>query len=401
MKPAPSTLSLLIFAAATHFLVDTVAGMLNPLWPRLDAHYALAGWQSAGVFFIWQLSTSLSQFWFGLYGDRFHARWLLWAGPLAAVVCLGCIGLTHSPSLLAALLTVAGLGVAAYHPEAAALAGNCGPEHRSRAISIFMMGGFLGQAAGPITSGSLVDALGLGGMTWSLVAGLVAAGLMVPLARGVLSQPPPARRRPARLSEMLEGQSGVIGLVMLIGSLRIVAAGGIPVLTGYLLQERGASGGQTGLVQSAFMLGIGLGGLACAVVVRRHQERLILWLCPLVVAPVVAAIPWASGWVLLAASGLSGLLLGISLPVLISFGQQLMPHSQRIASSLTMGVSWGVGGGVVSLILAISKYAGDFQPAFVVFAIASAVSSVLCFWLPPAFESAGEQFSMAETSAAT
>src|SRR5262245_25777858 len=401
MKPAPSMLSLLIFAAATHFLVDAVAGMLNPLWPRLDAHYDLAGWQSAAVFFIWQLSASLSQFWFGLYGDRFHARWLLWAGPLAAVVSLGCIGLTHSPSLLALLLMVAGLGVAAYHPEAAALAGNCGPEHRSRAISIFMVGGFLGQAAGPITSGSLVDALGLGGMTWSLIAGLVAAALMAPLARAVLHQPAAKRGRPARLGAILQQHSGAILLVMLIGSLRIIAAGGIPVLTGYLLETRGANAGQTGLVQSAFMLGIGLGGLACAVVVRRHQERLLLWLCPLVVAPVVATIPWASGAMLLAAAALSGLLLGISLPVLISYGQQLMPHSQRIASSLTMGVSWGVGGGIVSLILAISKYAGDYQLPFVVFALASAVSSVLCFWLPPAGEPVtSEQLAIAETAAA-
>src|SRR5687767_11458250 len=50
-------LSLLIFAAAMHFLVDTVAGMLNPLWPRLDAHYRLAGWESAALFFLWQMTT--------------------------------------------------------------------------------------------------------------------------------------------------------------------------------------------------------------------------------------------------------------------------------------------------------------------------------------------------------
>src|SRR4029453_14547350 len=132
MKPASSMLPLLVFAAASHFLVDTVAGTLNPLWPRLDVHYRLAGWESAGLFFLWQMTTSVSQFWFGLYGDRFHARWLIWAGPLAAIVCLGGIGLTQSPVALAALLSVGGLGIAAYHPEAAALAGGCAPEHRSR-----------------------------------------------------------------------------------------------------------------------------------------------------------------------------------------------------------------------------------------------------------------------------
>ena len=59
-----------------------------------------------------------------------------------------------------------------------------------------------------------------------------------------------------------------------------------------------------------------------------------------------------------------------------------MPDSPRIASSITMGVSWGVGGGVVSIILFICKYGGRFEPAFAAFAAATLASSVLCVWLP-------------------
>ena len=380
--PGSRLLSLLVFAAAMHFLVDTVAGMLNPLWPRLDAHYRLAGWESAGMFFLWQMTTSLSQLGFGLYGDRFQARWLIWAGPLAAIVCLGSIGLTQSPLILAVLLSVAGLGIAAYHPEAAALAGSCAPEHRSRAMSIFIMGGFLGQAVGPIYSGNLVDALGLKGMAWNIGAGLLAAALLVPISRGLLSQKESTFRPAAPLHEAVSGKLASLLLVLVIGSLRIIAAGGIPVLLSYLLESRGASAAETGGVQSAFMLGIGLGGLACATFIRHHHERVILWLCPLAVAPVVLVIPWAGGQSLLGAVWLSGLLIGISLPVLISYGQQLMPDSQRIASSITMGVSWGLGGGIVSIVLATCRYTGRYELAFVVFAVATAVSSLLCIWLP-------------------
>src|SRR5688572_12665581 len=201
--PGSRLLSLLVFAAAMHFLVDTVAGMLNPLWPRLDSHYRLAGWESAALFFLWQMTTSLSQLGFGLYGDRFQARWLIWAGPLAAIICLGCIGLTHSPLILAVLLSIAGLGIAAYHPEAAALAGSCSPEHRSRAMSIFITGGFLGQATGPIYSGNLVDWLGLPGMSWNIAAGLLAAALLVPLSRGLISSHDSTYRSGASVSDAL------------------------------------------------------------------------------------------------------------------------------------------------------------------------------------------------------
>lgn len=382
MKPAPTVLSLLIFAAATHFLVDTAAGTLNPLWPRLDAHYHLVAWQSAALFFLWQMTTSVSQFWFGWFGDRFHARWLLWVGPLAAITGLSCIGLTESPLVLATLLTFAGLGIAAYHPEAAALAGGCAPEHRSRAMSIFTTGGFLGQATGPIYSGSLVDRLGLPGMTWSILVGLLAAAVLVPLGRGALHQPAPQLHRAVSFRDAIRGRGASLLLVLLIGSLRIVAAGGVPVLLGYLLQAREANAAQTGGVQSAFMLGIGLGGLACATLVQHQHERLILWLCPLVVAPVLVTIPLAGGVPLVGAVALAGLLLGISMPVLISYGQQLMPDRQRMASSITMGVSWGLGGAMVSMVLATCKYAERFEPAFAVFALATAISSLLCVWLP-------------------
>lgn len=382
MKPPSALWSLLFFAAALHCLVDLTAGSLNPLWPRLDAHYGLYPWQSAGLFFLWQMTTSISQFFFGLYGDRFNARWLLWAGPVAAIVCLGSIGLTKSPFVLAQLLIISGLGIAAFHPEAAALAGSCAPESRSRAMSIFTMGGFIGQAIGPVYSGSVVDALGMRGLAWGILGGLLAAALLAPLGLRVLSVPARETAPPVKLTEIFRGRVWSLFLILAIGSLRIIAAAGVPVLLGYLLTARGGTASETGLVQSAFMLGIGLGGLACATLLQRRHERAILWLCPLLATPILLATPWTGGLLLAVLASLSGLLLGISLPVLISYGQELMPNSQRIASSITMGVSWGIGGGAVSVILAVCQYEGHFEPAFAVFAVATALSSVLCIWLP-------------------
>lgn len=382
MKSSPTLLALLIFAAATHCLVDLVGGTLNPLWPRLQTQFQLSGWENAALFFVWQLTTSLSQFVFGLYGDRFHSRWLLWAGPLAAVVCLGSIGLTSSPLVLAGLLIAGGLGIAAYHPEAAALAGSSAPEHRSRAMSVFIMGGFIGQAIGPIYSGAVVDHFGLVGLSWGIAGGLALCLLLIPLGRSMLSAPAIRKDKPQSLAQLFRGRKQSLLLVLVIGSLRIVAASGVPVMIGYLLAARNADATQTGIVQSAFMLGIGLGGLACAALLRAHHERLILWLCPLLVVPVLLAIPALGGAVLAAVVCLSGILLGVSLPVLISFGQQLMPGSPRIASSITMGVSWGVGGGIVSIILAACQFAGRFDIAFHVMAVAATASSVLCIWLP-------------------
>jgi MFS transporter, FSR family, fosmidomycin resistance protein len=381
MKPA-SMLPLLFFLAATHLVVDLVAGTLNPLWPQFKDHYHLAGWQTGVLFFVWQMSASVSQFVFGMYGDRFNARWLLWTGPAVATICLCSVGLFESPLILGILLAASGLGIAAFHPEGAALAGSCVPEHRSRAMSIFTVGGFIGQAIGPTYSGSMVVWLGLPGLAWGILGGLVAVALLFPLGRGVFGQPARCAAPPVDLRVLFRGRKMSLLLVLVIGSLRIIAAAGIPVLLGYLLKARNASAADTGIVQSAFMFGIGLGGLASATLFKPRHERAILWLCPLLVTPVLVLIPGLRNWWLLVSVGLSGLLLGISLPVLISYGQQLMPDSQRIASSITMGVSWGLGGGIVSLILFLCERGGRFEPAFTAFAVATLASSVLCIWLP-------------------
>jgi FSR family fosmidomycin resistance protein-like MFS transporter len=382
MKPA-SLLPLLFFLAATHLLVDLVAGSLNPLWPRFKTEFHMAGWQSVGLFCLWGATTSVTQFFFGLYGDRFNTRWLLWVGPIVATICLSSIGLFQSPLMLAALITISGLGIAAFHPEGAALAGNCVPEHRSRAMSIFTMGGFIGQAIGPTYSGTIVDWLGLPGLAWGMLLGLVSVALLFPLGRGVMAQSKEPARPQVDLVTLFRGRTQSLLLVLVIGSLRIIAASGVPILLAYLLNSTGKSATETGVAQSAFMFGIGLGGLGCATLLKPQHERAILWLCPLLVTPVLLVIPVIDHrWLLLVSVGLTGLLLGISLPVLISYGQQLMPDSQRIASSITMGVSWGLGGGIVSLILLLCEWGGRFEPAFTAFAVATLASSLLCIWLP-------------------
>ncbi len=386
MKPASTLWMLLIFAAAMHCLVDLVAGSLSPLWPMMEGHFHLQPWQGVALFFLWQMTTSISQFFFGMWGDRFHSRWLLWVGPLAATVCLGSIGLTHSPIMLAQILVISGLGIAAFHPEGAALAGSCAPENRSRAMSIFSMGGFIGQSIGPYLSGKTVEWLGMPGLAWGILGGLFAILFLAPLGFRAMSAtaivPKKAAAPPVRLRQLFRGREWPVALVLVVGSLRIIAAAGVPILLSFLLKARSLTEADIGFMQSAFMFGIGLGGLTCATLMRRHHERAVLWLCPLLVTPVLLVIPWTVGWVLACLAAVSGLLLGISLPVLVSRGQELMPDSPRIASSITMGVSWGLGGGVVSIILYICKNGGRFEPAFAAFAVATLASSVLCRWLP-------------------
>ena len=374
----------LVVLTVLHFLVDTTAGQLNPLWPVLREQSRLGSSGNLVLLVTWGFSTSFCQLLFGLLGDSAAGRWLVWIGPAAGVICLGSLGLTSSTLVLIAWLAIGGLGIAAFHPEAATLAGNCWPTSRSRAMSIFAMGGFLGQSVGPSYSGYIVEHYGLAGLSYGIGVGLLAL-LALRLAYRD-SRPSEDRSSISRASNgglaVLRERRSVIHLLLLVGTFRVVAASGVPIVIAYWLASKNIAKTEIGAVQSVFMMGIGLGGLICAVSIRPRTEHLALWLVPLLAVPCLVAMPQLSGLPLSVATGMTGLLLGIALPVFISYGQQILPESQRLASSITMGVSWGTGGAIVAVLIDICDRRQSFDAAFITFAISVVASSVLCWWLP-------------------
>jgi FSR family fosmidomycin resistance protein-like MFS transporter len=57
--------------------------------------------------------------------------------------------------------------------------------------------------------------------------------------------------------------------------------------------------------------------------------------------------PQTQGWMFAGLLAVGGLFLQSTLPVNVSFGQALAPHSAATVSSLMMGVTWGTGGMLV------------------------------------------------------
>jgi FSR family fosmidomycin resistance protein-like MFS transporter len=379
----------LLFAA--HLLVDFFAGSINPLWPAMEQHLSLATGGALWIYVAWSLATSFSQFVFGLWADRGYAHWMLWLSPALVAVSLSCLGLAESMAGMTVFVVLGGLGVAAFHPEAAARAGALLPSHRSRVMAIFSLGGFLGQAAGPYYAGKVTDGPGLIGLLsavpWgsALLAVLITAWYASP-ARLVA----PYRRIPRR-KEGAGVRATLVMWLLAIGSLRVFPAMGVLLALAYVLKSREAANSTIGAVQSAYMAGIGGGGMMCAMFVSQRWERAALWLTPLAAAPLLACLAVADGWQLVAAVGLAGFLHGIGMPVFVSYGQQLLPAGERIANSITMGVSWGVANGLAALSVAGLKEAAEPSNIFVLFAGVSAIAGLLCLGLPRLDRSADER----------
>jgi hypothetical protein len=72
----------------------------------------------------------------------------------------------------------------------------------------------------------------------------------------------------------------------------------------------------------------------------------------------------------------------VTLPVLVSYGQQLLPGALRIANGLTMGVTWAVASPIAVGAVELFEPIGQPTAAFYAFAGIAGASSGLCIWLP-------------------
>ncbi|MBA3331050.1 MAG: MFS transporter, partial [Actinobacteria bacterium] len=155
--------------SAGHLATDFANGALPALLPffvrKFDLSYTLAGL----TILAWAVSSSVVQPLFGLVSDRRGALWLLPAGLAVGGIGMGLAAAAPSYWSMLVLVTVSGLGTAAFHPEGSKFAAYVSGERRASGMSLFSIGGNIGYALGPIVATALVLQLGL---RWGLLLAL-------------------------------------------------------------------------------------------------------------------------------------------------------------------------------------------------------------------------------------
>jgi FSR family fosmidomycin resistance protein-like MFS transporter len=117
--------------------------------PFFISAYDLSYTAAASIVFAANLASSIIQPLFGYAADRFSKPWLLSAGLILAGAGLGLTGLCTNYQLIMVLAVTSGIGIAAYHPEAARLVNFEAGNQKNTAMSIFGVGGTIGFAIGP------------------------------------------------------------------------------------------------------------------------------------------------------------------------------------------------------------------------------------------------------------
>jgi FSR family fosmidomycin resistance protein-like MFS transporter len=364
-----------------HLATDLAQGSLPALLPFLRDKYDLSYTMAAALVLAATISSSLIQPAFGVWSDARGALWLLPAG--VALAGAGMAGAAVAPSypLIIIAVLIAGVGVAAYHPEGSKFASYVSGARRASGMSFFSVGGNVGFALGPVYASSLILALGLnGGLLLALPGFLVAAGLIACLR--YLQEFAPESATSQGLAPARAERRGLKLLLVVVG-LRSVAHMGLFTFVPLWEVHKGHGKAYATMVLALFLFAGAVGTLLGGPLADRFGRRPVLrWsfvaATPLILVYVVVGGPVGVLALVFAGAAVIGTF-GVSLVM----SQEYMPGRVGMASGLSIGLAIGLGG-IAALTLGAVADAIDLRTAVLATAAGPALAILVCLLLPPA-----------------
>jgi FSR family fosmidomycin resistance protein-like MFS transporter len=325
--------------ASAHVMVDGYGNIYAPLLPLLIPKLGLTLAAAGTLTMLFQMSASVAQIGFGRLADRWRPRALVMCGPVISVSVLSLTGLATTPLMLACILVVGGLGAAAFHPPAAALAHRLGGDRPGLAMSVYITGGTLGFSFGPLMFAPFAERFG---MTWTPL--LAIPGLIVVAFFLTRVPPMPLHASAGGGLRTLAPYAKPLALLYSIVVLRTLTAIAFSTFVPVMLTRRGLSVTQAGTAVAFYLFASGIGGFFGGPIADRFGPKKVIALSLVFATPFLFASTFLSGWSFVVMLAIGGFFLQSTLPVNVTFAQAIAPVSAATVSSIMMGFGWGTGG---------------------------------------------------------
>jgi FSR family fosmidomycin resistance protein-like MFS transporter len=333
--------------SAGHACVDLCQGAIPALLPALIAAQHLSYAAAAGLVFAATAASSVIQPLFGHFADRLQIPWLMPVGVLIAGSGLALASVAPGYWLIALCMCTSGIGVAAYHPEAARVTHYIAGNRKATGMSMFSVGGNIGFALGPLMMTALLVVSGLKG-TPAIMVPLGATALLLFLSARRMSvvreetliQNKTEERRSDAWWPFFRLTSALTCRSMVFYGLNTF----LPLYWIVVLHQSQAAGG----IALSVLLLVGLSGtLLGGRLADRYGRRLVVLTALGMLAPSLLLFPLVSPRSpVLAVAMLVPLGLALFAPtsVMIVMGQEYLPNRVGTASGVTLGLAVSVGG---------------------------------------------------------
>jgi len=362
-----------------HFLNDCYGSFFAPILPLLIDKLSLSLTMASGLASIASITSAVFQPVYGIASDRIRGRLFLVLGPLLSTVCMSLIGVAPNAALVGILLLLAGVGSAAFHPQAVAAAGAVSGGRKGFGISVFIFGGSVGFALGPL---AIIGAVHLWGLERSYYA--MIPGLLSVLLLGLYLKVPSAavhRGQILSLTAAFKGTQKAMALLFSIAVIREFTRIAVVTFLPIFLAMQGRSLAAGGITLALFSMAGALGGMVGGSLSDAWGRKTVILASGLLCVPCLHAMFLTDGLVsllflVLAAGTLSG-----ANSVIIALAQELVPSRTGTASSLVMGLGWGVAGVLLIAFGTLAESIGVSQ-ALAIAATLPLLAAVLALALP-------------------
>lgn len=336
--------ALLVLLTAGHLMSDVYASFivtLLPLWVhRFDLPFSAAGF----LVFLRGAGMAVFEPMGGYYADS-AARRLLPLGLLIVTLAMSCVGLAPSYFILILLILIATVGQSLFGPQAASEATHSSGSFRGLGLAIFLAGGSLGAALGPITIASLVDAAGIQ-RTWLMVfPGLLLVFLLYTKSAPRAGSPPGTKRSFDILGPISSGPAlALAGVLVLRGAAEMGILAFLPIL----VEQKGGDLIAIGATVSVFKLSGALAAIIVGFLSDQRSWKPFMILSFLLAVVFLYSFLQADGYMALILVALLGATLLSSSSYTLVVAQNLLPERTSTASGLVFSLSV-LGGGLGAL----------------------------------------------------
>lgn len=347
--------------SAGHLATDINQGALPAMLPFFIAAYDLSYAAAAGIVFATNMTSSIVQPLFGHAADRFSKPWLLSIGLMLAGMGLALTGIFQSYRWIMILAIVSGIGIAAYHPEAARLVNFTAGTKKGAAMSLFGVGGTIGFAIGPLMITTALLQWGLKG-SLILIVPVTIMSLVMASQFSTFESLEVNRNRELSASDakVYKENWGAFALltITVIGK-SIIFYGLNTFIPIYwidgLNQSKAAGAMALTIFAGSGILGNLLGG---SLADRIGQKKVILLGCFGLTLFLPMLILFKNVQIATLLLVPIGLMLNTTYSPTIVLGQNYLPNRVGLSSGVTLGVAVAIGGGAAPIIGKIADIYG-------------------------------------------
>lgn len=379
-----SNRSVLLVLAVGHGVTDLYANFLSGLLPFFKNSLNLSKSRAGALIFAMTFSGSLCQVLYAYLGDKWNRKFFVVIGPAVCAIFICFIALSPNFHVLLILLLMGGMGVSAFHPHAASFVGATSGSKRGFGLSVFMTIGTAGFAFGPLISTALVSSpyIGAGRMPPFSIVGIIASLFLYKYAD--LAEEHHEKRESVDILGIIKPHAKPLAFLSMIVVLRAAVSIIFANFMSFLMvEQRGLSLTVGGRAISLFLISTAAGTLLGGYLYDKISRRKLLMFSLILSSPILFTMVHAHGAAFVILLILGGMTIGCSNPIPLAMAQELVPKGASTASSIMMGLSWGLAGLLAWFFGRLSdSFGGDVVPAMSIAAFLPILAILFVLLLP-------------------